>query len=428
MEIRSERRGLPALIIGVAALLVLAFAACTGGGGEGETPGGLPLVPSGPPAGKAQLLVTSVDDGTVAMRSPTFRCAADYCAGAVILGLQEILGKDNFEWGTGVVPNADFVELRIRFDPAQYTVDDIVEATRQAMEKYRDPKYPSGVEVVYIEGEPQVLPIVISSERVVGRNRFVLGLLDPENNLILDAQVRFRFFRMTGGQPELGSEVEARPIIVAKSFVHEHETGVEERHEAGTTGAYVAYPEFDVPGRWQVEIIAVRGGRELAPVRTEFEVSEGGIGLQVGDKAPRSHQPTTDDVDDLSEIDSSFPLRPEMHTMTIAEAIESGRPTVMAFATPAFCVSRVCGPIMDAVVDPLFEKYRGRVNFIHVEPYRLKEARQGVGLFLTETMQEWKLQTEPWIFVLDRNGRIAAKFEGITSVGEVEEVLEKIVG
>lgn len=427
MEVRSGRRGLPALIIGVAAVLMLAFAACTGGGGEGETPGSLSLVPSGPPGGKGQLLVTSVDEGTVAMRSPTFRCAADYCAGAVILGLQEILGEENFDWGTGIVPNEDFVEMRIRFDPAQYTVDDIVEATRQAMEKYRDPKYPAGVEVVYIEGEPEVLPIVISSERVVGRNRFVLGLLDPENNLILDAQVRLRFFSVTGGQPQLSSAVEAQPIIVAKSFVHEHEMGEKHRHDAGTTGAYVAYPEFDAPGRWQVEIIAVRGGRELSPVRTEFEVSETGIGLQVGDKAPRSRQPTVDDVDDVSEIDSSDPLRTAMHTMTIAEAIARGRPSLVAFATPAFCVSRVCGPTMDVVVDPLFEKYRGRVNFVHVEPYKLKEAREGIGLFLTETMQEWGLKTEPWLFVIDKDGRIAAKFEGIVSADEVEPVLHQLL-
>jgi hypothetical protein len=361
------------------------------------------------------------------MRSPTFRCAADYCAGAVVLGLQEILGKENFDWGTGVVPNEDFVELRIRFDPARYSVDDIVQATRQAMEKYRDPKYPAGVEVVYIEGEPEVLPIVISSERVVGRNRFVLALLDPENNLILDAQVRLRFFRVADGQLQFSSEVEAQPIIVAKSFVHEHESGEKHRHEAGTTGAYVAYPQFDAPGRWQVEIAAARDGRELAPVRTEFEVSETGIGLQVGDKVPPSRQPTVDNVDDISEIDSSDPPRTAMHSMTIAEAIASGRPTVVAFATPAFCVSRVCGPVMDVVVDPLFEKYHDRVNFVHVEPYKLKEAREGIGLFLSETMQEWGLKTEPWIFVIDKEGRIAGKFEGIIDVGEVEQALTGLV-
>ena len=145
----------------------------------------------------------------------------------------------------------------------------------------------------------------------------------------------------------------------------------------------------------------------------------------MGDKAPRSQQPTIDDVDDVSEIDSSFPLRTPMHTMTIAEAIASGKPTVVAFSTPAFCVSRVCGPIMDAVVDPLFERHRGQVNFIHVEPYKLKEAREGIGLFLTETMEGWGLKTEPWLFVIDREGRIAAKFEGIVAVGEVEAVLQE---
>ncbi len=114
-----------------------------------------------------------------------------------------------------------------------------------------------------------------------------------------------------------------------------------------------------------------------------------------------------------------------MHEMTIAEAVESGRPTVVAFATPAFCQSRVCGPLMDSVVDPLFQRYGGRVNFVHVEPYDLEKARQGEIVVVPE-VEEWGLQTEPWLFIIDRQGRIAAKFEAIVAVEEVEQVLNRV--
>jgi hypothetical protein len=99
----------------------------------------------------------------------------------------------------------------------------------------------------------------------------------------------------------------------------------------------------------------------------------------------------------------------------------------VAFATPAFCQSRVCGPLMDSVVDPLFQRYGDRANFVHVEPYVLDKARQGE-IVVVPVVEEWGLQTEPWLFVIDREGRVAAKFEGIVSVDEVEPVMQRVLG
>ena len=57
--------------------------------------------------------------------------------------------------------------------------------------------------------------------------------------------------------------------------------------------------------------------------------------------------------------------------MTVAEAIDTKKPTLIAFATPAFCQTRFCGPVIEEVVAPLAKDYRGRANFVHIEPYRL---------------------------------------------------------
>ena len=116
-----------------------------------------------------------------------------------------------------------------------------------------------------------------------------------------------------------------------------------------------------------------------------------------------------------------------MHELTTAEAIGSGRPAVVAYATPAFCQSRVCGPLMDAVVDPLFERYADRVAFIHVEPFLLAKARGGE-FVPVPTVDEWGLQTEPWIFIIDQERRVACRFEAIVALEEVEPVLERVFG
>jgi hypothetical protein len=38
----------------------------------------------------------------------------------------------------------------------------------------------------------------------------------------------------------------------------------------------------------------------------------------------------------------------------------------------------------------------------------------------------WRLQTEPWTFVITRSGRIAARFEGAFSAGELERAIAKV--
>lgn len=272
-----------------------------------------------------------------------------------------------------------------------------------------------------------VIPILVSHELTVGENRFVLGLQDRDNNLILDAGVHLRFFKLKDGEGTLKAEADTFPVTVQESSVHQHEDGTPHLHAGDEVGVYVTYVKFDEPGLWGVEVNATVEGRAREPTRVQFDVLEKASTPAVGDPAPRTVQQTLRDVDDISEIDSSSPPRPAMHELTIAEAIDSGRPTVVAFATPAFCQSRVCGPLMGSVVDPLFERYGDRFNFVHVEPYVLGKARQGE-IVVVPTVEEWGLQTEPWLFIVDRQGRIAGKFEAIVAVEEVEQVLNRVLG
>jgi hypothetical protein len=42
-------------------------------------------------------------------------------------------------------------------------------------------------------------------------------------------------------------------------------------------------------------------------------------------------------------------------------------------------------------------------------------------------MKQWRLQTEPWTFVVGSDGRIKAKFEGSVSAGELEAALRRFL-
>jgi hypothetical protein len=262
--------------------------------------------------------------------------------------------------------------------------------------------------------------VVVSSDLAVGQNRFVLGLLTQDNQVITEAQAHFAFFRQGDTAPV--NEADAAFKSTQVEFTHIHESGEQHLHEE-VTGVYVAEVTFDQPTTLYARVAGtLPDGKPFTAHTSDFPVQSQSQTPAVGSPAPRSSNPTTADVSDITLIDSSDPPRPEMHALSIAQAIDTGRPAVIAFATPAFCQSRICGPTLE-VVDELYSKYRDAVAFVHVEPYDLTALRQEGQFHLAPAAQEWHLPSEPWVFVVDRQGRVAAKFEGIVTVEDLDAAL-----
>ena len=270
-------------------------------------------------------------------------------------------------------------------------------------------------------GGAEIYPTIVNTSLAVGQNRVSMSIIDRDDNKVLDAAMHVRYYNLNGKRPKFLSEADARFIPLTLSYVDEQSN--KETSPSGDAGVYVSYADFDEPGDWGVEIAITRAGKQLKPTPFRFNVLDKTAEPAIGDPAPASVQMITANVSSIEEIDSSFPPRPAMHDMTVADAIRSGKPTVIAFATPAFCRSRTCAPVMDTVMDPLAARYRGRVNFVHVEPYILRDLRQANIQTPVPASREWRLATEPWIFVVDREGKIAAKYEGIMAEDEVDSAL-----
>ena len=111
-----------------------------------------------------------------------------------------------------------------------------------------------------------------------------------------------------------------------------------------------------------------------------------------------------------------------MHQTRIADATAQGKPQVIVFATPKFCTSRVCGPVVD-VVRTLLPAYGKQVVFIHQEIWQGSSPQK-----FSPTVEEWNLRSEPWIFVVDGQGIIHAKFEGLTTRRELEAAVRHMLG
>ena len=197
-------------------------------------------------------------------------------------------------------------------------------------------------------------------------------------------------------------------------------------HDGEHATIFTAPVSFDRVGQWGVEVDVVLDGETYEDVRALVFVQERLAEPMIGEAVPPSTQPTVDDVADIAEIDSSMPPNPELHSMTVAQALETGEPLVIAFTTPAFCQTRFCGPVMEAVVLPAWEQYGDRVHFIHIEPYDVPQARQGQ-LKVAPTTTEWNLTMEPIIFVVNPDGTVAAKFDGILELEELTAALDEVL-
>lgn len=188
----------------------------------------------------------------------------------------------------------------------------------------------------------------------------------------------------------------------------------------GARGYYVAHVDFGESGGYEVSI-QPDTGRQTAFFG--FTVNELPSIPEVGQIPPRSTTKIYPDTP-LEGLTTDSSPNPSFYEVTVGDAITSGRPALIVFASPAFCQTAVCGPTLDVVkqVDAAFPDLR----VVHVEVYdNLDVGAQGK-LELVDAVVEWNLPSEPWVYVIGAGGRVAARFEGAVSAEELTRALTAV--
>jgi hypothetical protein len=141
-----------------------------------------------------------------------------------------------------------------------------------------------------------------------------------------------------------------------------------------------------------------------------------------GERAPLIHTPTAQDVGgELSKITTRVPPDTQ-NEADYAEALGK-EPVVLLFATPQFCQSRVCGPVVD-VAEQAKHEYGDKAAFIHMEIYNDNDPSKGV----RPQVRAFHLPSEPWLLAIDRKGTIRAELEGAFGVDRLTEVVRELTG
>jgi hypothetical protein len=269
---------------------------------------------------------------------------------------------------------------------------------------------------------PAVIPVLIndSAELTCGPNRVLFGLIDAKSNTPIggpDRTVKVALYDLARdpAKPVSGGDA---------SFIWAIEN---------VRGIYAVGGDFSEAGIWGAEITTT-AGPTTERIRMTFQVSSSSPVVRVGQKAPSTKTPTAADVGgDLSKISTDSKPDPALYKVSVDQALAKHESFLLAFATPKFCVSAQCGPTLDRL-KPYAARYP-TVQFIHVEPYQLtlqdgqlQPVLTGspANLTPTDVSNNWGLLTEPWVFVVDRDGVVRDSFELIFSDAELTAALNGV--
>ena len=188
-------------------------------------------------------------------------------------------------------------------------------------------------------------------------------------------------------------------------------------------GVYLVPVRLTSAGLWGM-LLEMSADGASESVRLRFSVRGRPAAPAVGERAPAVDSRTRDDAAALSELTSDPAPEPGLYAISIAEALAQRRPLLLAFATPAFCHSRTCAPVLEAV-KTVWREFASALAGVHVEvfenpddPSRLVESAAFVA---------WRLPSEPWVFVIDGAGVIRYVFEGAVTEAELRSAVEWVL-
>jgi hypothetical protein len=265
--------------------------------------------------------------------------------------------------------------------------------------------------VANVQQGPTLAPSV--ALLVPGKNRFGFGLFDRSNKQITDAAGAIYISR--GENARAYGPYVARWESLTVQGPYLSKTVATDPDAAKTL--YVADVPFKKPGTYFV-LGLFRLDNRLVGSGTKVKVVKGSNVPKVGDLAPKIDTPTKASVGgDLSKIDTRDP-HDDMHDVNFADAYKK-RPIVLLFATPALCQSRVCGPVVDIAEQVRHARPKDDVAWIHMEIFNNNNLNDGY----RPQFLRYHLPSEPYLFTIDRKGRIAAEIEGAFSASELQKAV-----
>jgi hypothetical protein len=298
-------------------------------------------------------------------------------------------------------------------------------------------------EVLKVADAPAEL--VVSPAALVfykGENRFPFGVFERDRTQVPGAEVALYFAKAPAPEPRAksksgnkGPAAKAQAQALDQPAIGPYPASIESlvtqpAFRAKTTSddpdaASVVYStpiNFPSDGEWRIAALIKVDGEIKGTLLPSAVVGEFSGVPRPGEKAPRIHTPTVEDAGgDLAQITTRIP--PDIQNQVDYADALGKEPIVLLFATPQFCQSRVCGPVVD-VAEQVKQEYGDEAAFIHMEIFNDNDPGKGV----RPQVRAFNLPSEPWLFTIDRQGRVSSVIEGAFGLEALTAAVKKVVG
>jgi len=251
-----------------------------------------------------------------------------------------------------------------------------------------------------------------SSDIATGSNRIIIGVLSPQRKTIQSKTISIDFFQKRDNSTIYRFSNNAEFINWPNS----------------KSGIFSTNVNFDESGVWLAEISPKDGEYAGEKARIVLNVKEFSATPSVGDTIPETNNILATNSSELINITSDINPVLELYNQSINEIVTiKDKPLLILFATPGNCKSFTCGPQMN-IVKSLNENYRKDMYFVHIEVYDMKSKKNdGQYIKFSPVIKPWNLPSEPWVFIINKDGIIIEKFESYVPEEELELLIQRAI-
>ena len=248
--------------------------------------------------------------------------------------------------------------------------------------------------------------LVVTPEAEVGRpSRLTFVLQDDEQEFISPKRVTLQF----------GPEQDrfTSPVVEGQVF----------------TDAAPAPPYFTVEATlaptgnvWAQA--TVDGKTAVAPI----SIVDARAGIGPGQRLPAVKTPSPSDSAGVDPVCTRSEGPCPWHGVSLDQALTQGRPLAVLVASPAFCQTAVCGPVLDVLLRAQ-PAVGDRVTFVHLEVYATRPTGPEISRTpLAPGVKALGLTSEPILYTAAADGTVKERIDGIYGTSEAEAALQRLLG
>ena len=264
---------------------------------------------------------------------------------------------------------------------------------------------------VVTSSEAAFVPVIESSDVFVGVPRLVLTLLerDAQPEFPQGATFLIRYFEPTEGGIKFHSEAELQ-IIDVEGFRY-----------------LVANPvPFRMPGVWAVAVtVELPDDRAESSPRLPLQVHRQSRAPSAGDRAPLVDTPTlsTGMLESLEEGGAPDSVL-SLYEHSALELINRGEPFLIVWSTPDRCAGRLACAV--ALEQARLIAEQNDIAVIHVSPFG-RPRRPTLQALIDAANEAWSIEAEPQFYIVNSAGVVAARFEIVVELSELEAAVKQVV-